>query len=372
MLLNHNVMNILLINTVPTEQNGITGVIFNYLKAMDAQNITFDLLSLNTPSSLYSNIVESKGGHVFVLPRLEGTLKYWNGLRRLIKENRYDAVHIHGNSHTVVLELSAAWAAGCVVRMVHSHNTTCKHVVVSRLLTQPFNMLYTHGLACGDAAGRWMFGKRKFTVINNGVDTELYAFDETKRNALRIDKGWTDCKVIGHVGGFVETKNQRFIVEVFRELYKCDNTYRLLLIGDGHMRQEVEEKVKECGLQDVVCMTGNINNVCDYLNAMDLVLMPSLFEGLPLTLVEQQANGLRCVVSDAITTEADKTGNMTFLPLTMDATGWAESIKSIVLDNTEQRKARSHEAIKRIRECGYSVQEEARKLKEYYIKAIRK
>ena len=104
----HNVMNILLINTVPTEQNGITGVIFNYLKAMDAKNITFDLVSLNTPLSLYSNIVESKGGHVFVLPRLEGTLKYWNGLRRLIKENRYDAVHIHGNSHTVVLELSAA------------------------------------------------------------------------------------------------------------------------------------------------------------------------------------------------------------------------------------------------------------------------
>ena len=365
-------MKILLINTVPTEQNGITGVIFNYLKAIDVKNITFDLLSLNTPSSMYSNIVESKGGRVFVLSRLEGTLKYWNGLRQLIKENRYDAVHIHGNSHTVVLELSAAWAAGCVVRMVHSHATTCKHVVASRLLTQPFNMLYTHGLACGDAAGRWMFGKRKFTIINNGVDTELYAFDEAKRNAIRIDKGWTDCKVIGHVGGFVETKNQRLIVEVFRELHKRDNTYRLLLIGDGHMRQEVEDKVKECGLQDVVCMTGNINNVCDYLNGMDLVLMPSLFEGLPLTLIEQQANGLRCVVSDAITTEADKTGNMTFLPLKMEAAGWAESIKSIDVDNTEQRKARSHEAIERIRECGYSIQEEARKLKEYYIKAIRK
>lgn len=363
-------MKILLINTVPTEQNGITGVIFNYLKAMDVKNITFDLLSLNTPSSLYSNIVESKGGRVFVLPRLEGILKYWNGLRQLIKENRYDAVHIHGNSHTVVLELSAAWAAGCVVRIVHSHNTTCKYVVLSRLLTQPFNMLYTHGLACGDAAGRWMFGKRKFTVMNNGVDTELYAFDEAKRNAIRKDKGWTNCKVIGHVGGFVETKNQRFIVEVFRELHKRDNTYRLLLIGDGNMRQEVEDKVKECSLQDVVCMTGNINNVYDYLNAMDLVLMPSLFEGLPLTLVEQQANGLRCVVSDAITIEADKTGNMTFLPLTMDAAGWAESIKSVDVDNKEQRKARSHEAIERIRECGYSIQEESRKLKEYYIKAI--
>lgn len=364
MLLNHNVMNILLINTVPTEQNGITGVIFNYLKAMDAQNITFDLLSLNTPSNLYSNIVESKGGRVFVLPRLEGTLKYWNGLRRLIKENRYDAVHIHGNSHTVVLELSAAWAAGCVVRMVHSHNTTCKHVVVSRLLTQPFNMLYTHGLACGDAAGRWMFGKRKFTVINNGVDTELYAFDEAKRNAIRINKGWTDCKVIGHVGGFVETKNQRFIVEVFRELHKRDNTYRLLLIGDGHMRQEVEDKVKECGLQDVVCMTGNIYNVYDYLNAMDLVLMPSLFEGLPLTLVEQQANGLQCIVSNMITKEADKTGNLRFISLNAPISEWVQAIENC--NCKQDREQRSKKAVDDIAKAGYSIQTEANKLVEFY------
>ena len=365
-------MKILLINTVPTEQNGITGVIFNYLKAIDAKDITFDLLSLNTPLSQYSDIVEAKGGRVFVLPRLNGVLAYWKSLRRLIKKNHYDAVHIHGNRHTVVLELSAAWAADCGVRMVHSHTTTCLHVVVSRLLTQPFNMLYTHGLACGDAAGRWMFGKRKFTIINNGVDTELYAFDESKRNAIRKKQGWSGCKVIGHVGGFVDTKNQGFIVEVFHELYVRDNTYRLLLIGDGPLRHGIELKVKEYGLQNMICMTGNINNVCDYLNVMDLVLMPSIFEGLPLTLVEQQANGLRCVVSDAITTEADKTGNLIFLPLTMDVAGWAERIKSIDMDNTEQRKERSQQAIERIRECGYSIKEEARKLEEYYIKAIRK
>ena len=365
-------MKILLINTVPTEQNGITGVIFNYLKAIDAKDITFDLLSLNTPSSQYSDIVEAKGGSVFVLPRLNGILAYWKSLRRLIKKNRYDAVHIHGNSHTVVLELSAAWTAGCVVRMVHSHTTTCKHVVVSRLLTQPFNMLYTHALACGDAAGRWMFGRRKFTIINNGVDTELYAFDEVKRIAIRKKQGWSGCKVIGHVGGFVETKNQGFIVEVFHELYVRDNTYRLLLIGDGPLRHGIELKVKEYGLTDVVCITGNINNVCDYLNAMDLVLMPSLFEGLPLTLVEQQADGLRCVVSDAITKEADKTENLMFLPLDMTASEWAERIHKIDIDNVDQRKARSHEAVERIRECGYSIQEEAKKMKEYYIKAIRR
>ena len=165
------------------------------------------------------------------------------------------------------------------------------------------------------------------------------------------------------MGGFVETKNQRFIVEVFHELYRYDNTYRLLLIGDGPLHQEVKETVKESGLQDVVCMTGNINNVHDYLNAMDLVLMPSLFEGLPLTLVEQQANGLRCVVSDAITTEADKTGNLMFLSLIKTASEWAKRIQDIDIETTKQRQARSQEAVACIRECGYSIQEEARKLK---------
>lgn len=364
-------MKILLINTVPTEQNGITGVIFNYLKAMDVKNITFDLLSLNTPSSLYSNIVESKGGRVFVLPRLEGILKYWNGLRQLIKENRYDAVHIHGNSHTVVLELSAAWAAGCGVRIVHSHTTTCKYVVVSRLLTQPFNMLYTHGLACGDAAGRWMFGKRKFTVMNNGVDTELYAFDEAKRTDIRSKEGWTNCKVIGHVGGMVETKNHKFIIDVFNELHKRDDCYRLLLIGDGSLRADVESRVEDFGLKDYVCMTGNTNNVCDYLNAMDFVLMPSLFEGLPLTLVEQQANGLRCVVSDAITNEANKTGNLSFLSLSLGASGWADRICKMSMDSDKERIQRSEKAVNDITISGYNIKEEAKKLKDYYIKAIR-
>lgn len=366
-----NLMKILLINTTPTGQNGITGVIFNYLKAFENGDLIFDLLSMNIPERSYSDIVESKGGHVYVMPRLNGTFKYWNGLRRLIEKNQYDAVHIHGNSHTVVLELLAAKVAGCVVRIVHSHTTTCMHVVVSKLLTLPFNLLYTNGLACGEAAGRWMFGKRKFTVINNGVDTCLYSFDDRKRLALRKGLGWERCKVIGHVGSMVKTKNHRFIIEVFKELYEQDGTFRLLLIGDGSLRSEIEDIINKYCLQNIICMTGNISNVSDYLNAMDMVLMPSLFEGLPLTLIEQQANGLRCIVSDVITRESDKTGNLTFLPLTMDASKWATEIRNITIDSDAERLARSLAAVESIKKNGYSIQVESKKLLDYYIKTIR-
>lgn len=361
-------MRILLVNTVPTDKNGITMVIFNYLKAMDTSDITLDLVSLNEPEHTYVKEVELRGGHVYVLPRSgKKILSYWNGLRSLVKQNRYEVVHIHGNSHTVVLELSAIWAAGCKVRIVHSHNTTCTYRGIHTFMTLPFNLLCTHGLACGREAGEWMFGKKPFDVINNGVDTALFGFENTKREEVRERYDWGGCKVIGHVGSFTAVKNQSFIVDIFSELYKKDNKYRLLLIGDGALRNDVQKKVNTLGLSDIVTFTGNISNVHDYVNAMDIVVMPSLFEGLPLTLVEQQVNGLCCVVADTITQEADKTGNLIFLSLDSPVSVWADSIDKL---DCNGRSERSNLSIERIKECGYSIQEEAKKLKDYYINTI--
>ena len=361
-------MRILLINTVPTEKNGVTNVIFNYLKAMKVAGLTFDLVSLNQPDDYYVDEVEEKGGQVYVLPRLGGAFRYWISLRNLIKTKRYDAVHIHGNSHTTVLELTAAKAAGCVVRMVHAHNTTCAHVVVHSLLTPVFNALCTHRLACGVAAGKFMFGERLFTVINNGIDTNKFAYRTECRGKIRKQYGFDDCRVIGHVGYFSEVKNQRWIIEVFRSLLVKDKDYRLLLIGDGEQRDEIANKAKEYGILDYITFTGNVNNVDEMLNAMDIVLMPSLYEGLPLTLIEQQANGLQCVCSDSITEEANITGNLRFLSLDKTAEEWALEVASFI--KTDNREIRSQIAIERIREAGYSIQEEASKLLFIYTGAL--
>lgn len=357
-------MRILLINTVPTEKNGITNVMFNYLRAMNTEWLTLDLVSLNKPDDFYIQQVERKGGKVYVIPRLEGVIRYWKSLRSLIQKNGYDAVHIHGNSHTTVLELTAAKAAGCVVRMVHAHNTTCAHVVVHKLLTPLFNALCTHGLACGEAAGKFMFGNKPFTVVNNGVDTEKFAFRADIRERVRKLYGFEGSKVIGHVGYFSEVKNHRWIIEVFRSLLEKDKKYRLILIGDGELRSEIVSLARNYGIFDKITFTGNINNVDEVLNAIDLVLMPSLFEGLPLTLIEQQANGLQCVCSDAITTEADKTGNIHFVSLKKSAKEWSSEIVSFI--NVTDREKRSREAIERIKKAGYSIQEEAEKLAEFY------
>ena len=360
-------MKILIINTVPTEKNGITGVIFNYLKVMETNDMVFDLLSLNNPEHSYIDAIEGRGGSIYVLQRLDGTLKYWIKLIKLINQNKYEIVHIHGNSHLLALELSAAYIAGNRIRIVHSHNTTCKHLRLHQLLTPLFKMLCTHALACGREAGRWMFGKSNFSILNNGVDVEKYSFNEDVRNQVRAKHDWESCKVIGHVGMFIPAKNQKFIIELFKELYRTDKTYRLLLIGDGYQKTEVEAEVKQLGLKKLVTFMGNVDNVSDYLSAMDVVVMPSLYEGLPLTLIEQQANGLPCVVADTITREADKTGNLKFLSLKAPVEKW---IEAVIHEDGISREERSKKSIEDITKAGYNIKEQAKKLERFYLKCI--
>lgn len=360
-------MKILLINTVPTEKNGITNVIFNYLHNIEKKEMTFDYLSINEPETSYRDEVETLGGKMFVLPRLNmSVLSYWNALRKLIKLNCYDAVHVHGNSHTLILELSAARFAGCGVRIVHSHNTTCLNPLLHKILCPLFNLLYTHALACGEGAGNWMFGSRNYTVINNGVDTRKFSFNIEKRKSIRQQLRISDEEIlIGNVGHFYgKVKNQSFVVNVFNELVKKSKRYKLCLIGDGPQRKDVEQQVGEYGLLNRVIFTGNINNVDEYLSALDLIVMPSLYEGLPLTLIEQQACGLHCVVADTITKEADKTGNLKFLSLESPVEEWANCIEKS--EWGIDREKISKEAIEKISEAGYNIAVEANKLRKVY------
>lgn len=356
---------VLVINTVPTSKNGITNVIMNYLGAMDTNGLTIDYLSLNKPDKMFIEMVKSKGGRLYVLPRsIKIIISYLISLIKLVKKNSYKIVHIHGNSHTVILELIAAWLAGCKIRIVHSHNTTCSCPMIHTLLTPIFNKLYTHGLACGKDAGYWMYGRKPFVVFNNGVNTELFAFNQSIREIYRKELRLHEENVlVGHVGLFNEQKNHHFLVRVFNELYLKDNRYRLLLIGDGELRPMIIDMVFELGLNNVVYFLGNISNVSDYLNAIDVILMPSLYEGLPLALIEQQVNGLKCIVSDSISKETDKTGNILFLSLNASAEKWAEVV---IKNNTSSREYSSKKCTELIKKAGYCIQTEAKRLEIFY------
>lgn len=362
-------MRLLIVNTNVMVADGITNVIRNLFCAMDRADIYVDLVAINEPPESIRALFEAEGGCVHVLPRsMRHPLRYLNALRRVIKKGHYDAVHVHGNSATLVLEMVAAWLAGCKVRIAHSHNTTCKSMTVHRLMTPVFRALCTHRLACGDAAGKWLYENRDFTVVNNGIDTDRFAFSQEARQQIRKQYAFADDQVvIGHVGIFNEAKNQSFLIDILSCL---DEKYRFLLIGDGHLRKTVEEKAAVMGLADRVVFAGVTDRVPDYLSACDLIVMPSLYEGLPLALVEQQTNGLQCIVSDNITREADKTGNLTFLPLSAGAQHWADVVQALQLP--ERREEASCSATEKIKDCCYDIHTEAAKMLAYYKQATGK
>ena len=365
-------MKLLVINANAIGPDGITNVIRNLFCGMDKTDIQTDVVTINEPGDAFRAMFEAEGGCVHVIPRsIKHPFRYVNALRRWIKAEKYDLIHVHGSSATLVLEMLAAWMAGCKVRIAHSHNTSCRQKWVHYLLRGLFRRLCTHRLACGEAAGRWMHGERPFQVVNNGVDTRRFAFQECARAAVRQQYAIGPQEILlGHVGYFNEVKNQGFLVDVLHALTETDRSYRLMLVGEGEYLEKVKQKAQDLGVQDKVIFPGKTNQVAEILSAFDLYVMPSILEGLPLSLIEAQANGLPCVISTNITQEVNKTGNVTFLPLEEGAAFWADTLHSLTLP--QDRNKASEQAIEKIKECGYDIGTGAAWLKEYYYKAVGK
>lgn len=360
-------MRVLLVNTVPTDRNGITKVIENLARHMDRQDLQLDYLSVKTLEEACLRVVTDRGGKVFEIPRsIRGAIGYVVKLARLVRRQGYDIVHAHGNSSTLALEMVAAWLGGCRVRMAHSHNTTCTYMTAHKVLKPLFRLLCTHRLACGEDAGKWLYGKRDFTAVNNGIDTAAFGFDGETRQQLRKHSGVGEEEILlGHVGVFNEAKNQQYLLDI---LSRLDRKYRLLLVGDGPLMETVREKAEKLGIADRVMFAGSTDRVAGHLSACDLFVMPSRYEGLPLTLIEAQVSGLHCLVADTVTKEVDKTGNVQFLPLD-NREMWIYAIDNFQFaKNREEISRRSQE---KIAAAGYDIAGEAARLKAYYENAIK-
>lgn len=362
-------MRVLTINTTPLKKGGITNVIFNLLENIDKTDLSFDMVVSKTESEDLVDRFRVHGGEVFFVPRsIKKAVLYIVRVKKIIEEKGYDAVHIHGNSHTVVLELLAAKLAGCKVRIVHAHSTKCNDLKLHKVLAGFFHKLCTHNIACGEDAGRFMFGDKPFTAINNGISLEKFRFSSDGRDSLKEKYALSKKTVIGHIGMFNDIKNQDFLLETLTEILKTDQNYVLMLVGDGERRELISKKAKEMGISDSVIFTGLTNEVSEHLSLFDVFVLPSFFEGLPLVLVEAQANGLYCIASDRVTNEADKTGNISFLSIDNGSKVWAEEI--LKRADNKNREETSKIAIKTLKEKGYSAKGEAEKLLNYYKTAI--
>lgn len=357
-------MRILIVNTVRFRLNGITSVILNYYRNMDRTDMQIDFVVPNEISEEYRAELEGCGSRIFHLPRKKNPLAYALRLYWVIKENRYDVIHVHGNSAMMTVDLLPAWLAGVKVRIAHSHNTTCSHMKAHKLLLPLFRRCYTHGFACGEDAGRWLFGSEPFEVLKNGIDLRQYRYDEVQRQEFRNRIHAEDRIVLGHVGNFIEQKNHAFLLDWFKLLADKNQNVLLLLISDGALMDAMKEKAHLLGLDDQVLFLGKTTEMPGYMQAMDLFVLPSLHEGLPVVLVEAQAAGLRCYVADTVTRETDLTDSIRFLPIT-DGEVWADTIQDHLV-SAQNRTEDCENWQRAISEAGYDVTRNADRMRKLY------
>jgi glycosyltransferase involved in cell wall biosynthesis len=357
---------VLAVNTAGLTMNGITAVIYDYYAAMDLEPFAIDVLSVGEYSSSLVEAFEELGITIYYLPsRKEELAKYMAGLIKLFQKKHYDILHVHGNSATLAIELWIAKLCGCKVRIAHSHNTTCDYKKADKALRPLFNKGYTHAFACGQKAGEWLYNKKDFYIMKNGRDIMKYRFNlnkrEDARESLALEK---TTLAIGHIGNFNEQKNHEFLIQVFHEVYKERNDAKLFLAGFGPNENQIKSLVKALGLKDRVVFLGVIDNVHEILQAMDVMLLPSLYEGLPLVVVEWQIAALPCIISEFITRECVYTDLVRFLPLNCGHVRWAKSILEI---DTNERKLYAEPVVRLTREHDYDIVREAERLAEFYL-----
>lgn len=346
----------------------------NYYRNIDKSKVQFHFLCDEDSTNIPYEEIEKMGGKVIIIPPYQRLFEYQKELYRIFKENNYKIVHSHISTLSV-FPLRIAKKAGVPIRIAHSHSTSNKKEWKRNLIKnilRPFSKLYANQFfACSELSGRWLFGEKAFKngkikIINNAIDLEKFKFNKEKRNEIRkklkIDE---NIILVGHIGRFVTQKNHEFLIDVFDEIIKKRKQEnfdsKLILIGQGNLKENIIEKIKYLGLQDYVIFTGQTTNVSDYYNAMDIFVLPSLYEGLPVVGIEAQANGLLCEFSTDMTKETKVLNTTRCISLKETAKKWAE----MILDDYKNFKRR--DSFEEMTKNNFNIIEEAKKLEKYYI-----
>lgn len=340
----------------------------NYYRHMDRSRVQFDFMVHRSAQGQYDEEIRHLGGRIYVMPPIRPTTyrSYFKMLDDFfMRHTEYRVVHSHINENSSFV-LRAAKKASVPCRIAHSHLSD-----LGLDMKFPFRMYArlamkdapTHYFACSENAGRWLFGnqvmkKRKLKVLNNAINLSDFAPNEVTRREVRQALDVEDRLVVGHVGRFNPQKNHDFVIEVFHSLLKREPKAMLLLVGEGYMKKQMERKVQKLGIEANVRFLGVRSDINRLMQAMDVFLFPSLYEGLPVVLVEAQAAGLRCIVSDSITKEVDVSGRIQFMSLHESSQHWAGKLLSTTFEHEN--------TIDLLRENGYDVKSMAAWLTGFY------
>lgn len=314
---------------------GVESVVMNYYRNMDRTKVQFDFLCDEDSRNIPYEEIKNLGGRIIMIPPYQNIFKYKKKLRKILEQNNYKIIHSHINTLSV-FPLCEAKKVNIPVRIAHSHSTTnfieVKHNLLKQILRVFSKRYATDYFCCSELSGRWLFGNREYDkgnvfLLNNAIDVNKFQYNEQirkeERKKMKIND---DTLVIGHLGRFVKQKNHEFLIDVFEQVHKQNNNSILILAGSGPLLDEIKQKVKKLKLENCVKFLGQVSNTNNLYQIMDVLLLPSLYEGLPVVSVEAQTSGVLCILSDEITKEAKILDTTCFVSLKENAKIWSETV----------------------------------------------
>ena len=355
---------------------GVENILLNYYQNMDREKVHIDFIVHSQHIGKLEDKFEKLGSKIYrVTPKTVSLKKNIVEIYRIMKDNKYDIVHSRMNVKGMT-HLITAWLCGIKIRMIHNHMAYVPKQGKMKYLTPPAKVICklfaTHWLACSDAAAVDMFGEKaykqgKVIVVNNAIDAEKYDFNPELRRSVRDEFNIKDEFVIGVVGRFHEQKNHKFMLKIFKEVLNKNRNVKLMLVGGGELDKEVHQWVDEYGLNDFVIFTGIRTDVPRLLQGMDIFVLPTLYEGFGNVFVEAQAAGLKTIASlEGVPKSTKLTDLIEYVSLKESPETWADII--LKYQNGYKRESQ----IKRIREAGFDVKEQAAFLENMYIEAVKR
>ena len=359
------------------QAGGISSMILAVCENLDREAVNFDYLVYRDQEEFEDRRVQALGGRKLVASNTDAANKFEKFIYkffrtyRVLRQERAEIFHINASTPYDCLVGLAARLAGVRTVILHAHNSRPEksgkgHLVFQNICRMFQPLCGDRYFACSNLANEFMYGSRrrkKAVLVKNGIDTRRFQFDETVRREMRERYGLQDALVIGHIGRLCPQKNHSFLIQIFAELRKLRKDARLVLIGQGELERELMDQVERLELQDSILYIPVTSQPEQFYCMMDLFLLPSLYEGLPVVGVEAQASGLPCIFSDSITRELSITDRAHYLSLEQSPVEWAEQAVALA---GETETDRSVYAIQ-VRENGFEIRDTAKWLQSFYL-----
>jgi glycosyltransferase involved in cell wall biosynthesis len=322
-------------------RGGQETLLMNLFRNINRTKIIFDFVVQTYKECDYDKEILELGGKIYRIPAIyKNPFKRFIQLKNIVKKNCYKIIFRHSDKSIEWPDLLSAKLGGAKKLVYHSHNSNAKNYLLHKLFRPVMNFISNDKFACSYEAGKWMFGSKKFTIIKNAIDSRLFQFNFVLREQFSKKIGIENKFVIGHIGRFDKQKNHVFLIDVFYEISKMEPNVALLLIGNGHLENQIKKKVQTLEIQDKVHFLGIRSDINDIYSTMDIFLFPSNHEGFPLVSIEAQTNGLKIFCSDVISREIDISKTSEFISLMKRPSEWAEIILAYMKSyNVKNRKS---------------------------------